>query len=162
MLIRANQHRVLGARDLQGRSRHRHNQDQRHAGLDHAHDGHRAPRLPRPDRLLPKFVPHYGIIAKPLTQLLTKKGFAWNDKAQQAFKLLKQAMVSTPVLALPDFAKLFAIETDACGTGMGTMLTQDGHPVAYLNKALGVKNQKLSTYEKEFLAMMMAINKWRP
>lgn len=109
-----------------------------------------------------KFVPHYGIIAKPLTQLLTKKGFTWNDKAQQAFDMLKQAMVSTPVLALPDFARPFAIETDACDTGVGAVLTQDGHPVAYLSKALGVRNQKLSTYEKEFLAVMMAIDKWQP
>lgn len=41
------------------------------------------------------------------------------------------------------------------------MLVQDGHPIAYFSKALGVKNQKLSTYEKEFLAVMMAVDKWR-
>lgn len=41
------------------------------------------------------------------------------------------------------------------------VLVQDGHPVAYMSKALGIKNQKLSTYEKEFLAVMMAVDKWR-
>jgi hypothetical protein len=40
-------------------------------------------------------------------------------------------------------------------------LTQEGHPIAYFSKALGVKNQRLSTYEKEFLAVMMAVDKWR-
>lgn len=45
---------------------------------------------------------------------------------------------------------------------MGAVLVQDGHPVAYLSNALGVRNQKLSAYEKEFLAVMMAIDKWRP
>ncbi|XP_044326440.1 uncharacterized protein [Triticum aestivum] len=109
-----------------------------------------------------KFVPHYGIIAKPLTQLLTKKGFAWSEQAQAAFDRLKIAMTTTPVLALPDFDKPFSIETDACDTGVGAVLVQEGHPVAFFSKALDVRNQKLSTYEKEFLAVMMAIDKWRP
>lgn len=108
-----------------------------------------------------KFVPRYGIVAKPLTQLLTKKGFLWNDQAQQAFEQLKLAMVNTPVLALPNFAHPFTIETDACDTGVGAVLAQEGHPIAYFSKALGVKNQKLSTYEKEFLAVMMAVDRWR-
>lgn len=108
-----------------------------------------------------KFVPLYGILAKPLTQLLTKKGFCWSEQAQTAFDLLKKAMMNTPVLALPDFSRPFSIETDACDTGVGAVLVQDGHPVAYLSKALGVKNQRLSIYEKEFLAVMMAVDKWR-
>lgn len=103
-----------------------------------------------------KFVACYGIIAKPLTNLLTKKGFEWTEQAQVAFDLLKRAMASTPVLALPDFDKPFVVETDACDTGIGAVLVQDGHPVAYFSKALGVRNQKLSAYEKEFLA----VEKW--
>ena len=109
-----------------------------------------------------KFIPQYGIIAKPLTQLLTKKGFHWTDQAQQAFEKLKQAMIDAPVLALPNFDRPFSIETDACETGIGAVLVQDSHPLAYFSKALGVRNQKLSTYEKEFLAVMMAVDKWRP
>ncbi|XP_071680988.1 uncharacterized protein [Lolium perenne] len=108
-----------------------------------------------------KFVARYGIIAKPLTQLLTKKGFQWSEQAQQAFDQLKHAMVNTPVLALPNFDRPFSIETDACDTGIGAVLVQDAHPIAYFSKALGVKNQQLSTYEKEFLAVMMAVDKWR-
>lgn len=69
--------------------------------------------------------------------------------------------MNTPVLALPDFSRPFSIETDACDTGVGAVLVQDGHPIAYLSKALGVKNQRLSIYEKEFLAVMMAVDKWR-
>jgi hypothetical protein len=93
--------------------------------------------------------------------LLTKKGFLWNAQAQVAFDQLKTAMVNTPVLALPDFDRPFTIETDACDTGIGAVLVQDGHPLAYFSKALGVRNQRLSSYEKEFLAVMMAVDKWR-
>jgi hypothetical protein len=108
-----------------------------------------------------KFVKNYGIISKPLTQLLTKKGFEWSDTAQAAFAALKEAMTNTPVLALPDFNQPFAIETDACDTGVGAVLMQNGHLITYMSKALGVMNRKLSIYEKEFMAVMMAVDKWR-
>lgn len=108
-----------------------------------------------------KFVQHYGILAKPLTSLLQSKTFSWSPEAQVAFDKLKVAMSSTPVLALPDFSTPFVIETDACDTGVGAVLTQHNHPIAYYSKALGVVNKKLSIYEKEFLAILMAIDKWR-
>lgn len=38
---------------------------------------------------------------------------------------------------------------------------QHGWALAYLSKALGVKNQKLSIYEKEFIALIMAVDRWR-
>jgi hypothetical protein len=43
------------------------------------------------------------------------------------------------------------IETDACETGIGVVLSQEGHPIAYFSKGLSAANQKLSTYENEFL-----------
>jgi hypothetical protein len=71
-------------------------------------------------------------------------------------------MCLVPVLSLPNFAEQFEIETDACETRLGVFLQQKGHPVAFFSKALSKANQKLSTYEKEFLAVLMAIDKWRP
>ena len=65
------------------------------------------------------------------------------------------------MLALPDFNLPFAIENDACDTGVGAVLMQKGHPIAYMSKSLGIMNHKLSVYEKEFLAVMMAVEKWR-
>nr|GEW21541.1 gypsy/Ty3 retroelement polyprotein [Tanacetum cinerariifolium] len=62
-----------------------------------------------------------------------------------------EAMVSTPVLALPNFNKEFVVETDVCDGGFRAVLTQDGQPVAYMSKALAPKQQTLSTYEKEFV-----------
>jgi hypothetical protein len=71
-------------------------------------------------------------------------------------------MCSVPVLSLPNFGEPFKIETDACETGAGAVLQQKGHLVAFFSKALSKTNQKLSTYEKEFLAVLMAVDKWRP
>ena len=57
--------------------------------------------------------------------------------------------MTTPVLAVPDFSKQFVLETDASDLGIGAVLMQDQHHVAYLSKALGPRNQALSVYEKE-------------
>ena len=83
-----------------------------------------------------KFIQHYGAINQPLT-------------AETAFQLLKKAMVAAPVLAVPNFQQTFVLETDACKDGIGAVLMQQGHPVAFLSKGLCLTNQALSTYEKE-------------
>jgi hypothetical protein len=109
-----------------------------------------------------RFVKNFGIIAKPLTELLKKgKVFAWTSAAEQSFQALKSALVSAPVLALPDFNKTFVVETDASDKGIGAVLQQEGHPIAYISRALGLKNQGLSTYEKESLAILMVVDHWR-
>lgn len=59
--------------------------------------------------------------------------------------------------ALLDFTKTFEIETDASNQGIRVVLMQDKHPVTYLSKALGPQTQGLSTYEKEGLAILMAV-----
>nr|GEY90443.1 gypsy/Ty3 retroelement polyprotein [Tanacetum cinerariifolium] len=82
-------------------------------------------------------------------------------EAEVAFNKLKQGMMSSPLLALPNFEKEFIMETDASGSGIGVVLHQEGHHIAYLSKALSPRHQALSTYEKEFLAVMMALDKWR-
>ena len=104
---------------------------------------------------------NYGIIAKPLTLLLRNKQFQWTDQANTAFHNLKIAMTTTPVLALPNFQAQFTVETDACIDGIGAVLMQNGQPIACLSKALGEKHKQLSIYEKEFLALIMAVEKWR-
>lgn len=106
-----------------------------------------------------KFVRNFGVLSKPLTDLL-KKGavFVWTPTTDAAFCALKTALVQAPVLALPDFSKKIVVETDASATGIGAVLMQDFHPIAYLSKALAPKNLGLSAYEKECLALLLAID----
>ncbi|WVZ82304.1 hypothetical protein U9M48_029580 [Paspalum notatum var. saurae] len=109
-----------------------------------------------------KFVRHFGVIACPLNNLLRKHTpFVWTADHTVAFEILKQALASAPVLALPDFSKPFAIETDASAEGVGAVLMQCGHPLAFLSKPLGPRNRGLSTYEKEYLAILIAVDQWR-
>lgn len=108
-----------------------------------------------------KFVRSYGLMAKPLINLLKKGQFMWHEEAQIAFERLKQVMTETPVLQLPNFQKTFVVETDACYHGICAILMQEGHPITYLSKALGPKSLGYSVYEKEFLAILLAVQKWR-
>ena len=107
-----------------------------------------------------KFIRNYSGISRDLNDLLKKGIFKWNDKAQVAFETLKSALIAAPVLALPDFDKIFVLETDASNEGIGAVLMQDGHPLAFLSRSLGPRWQKLSVYEKELLAIVTAVQKW--
>lgn len=108
-----------------------------------------------------RFVKGYGILSKPLTNLLKNGAFTWSEEADKAFNELKQVICSTPVLRMPDFSKTFVVETDACQTGIGAVLMQEGGPIAFFSKALTPKHMGLSTYEKELMAVVMAVQKWR-
>lgn len=74
---------------------------------------------------------------------------------------LKSALCSAPVLALPDFTRPFHIETDASGSGVGAVLQQEGHPIAFISKPLSPRNQGLTVYKKDYLAILLAVDHWR-
>ena len=108
-----------------------------------------------------RFIQNYGRLAQPLTALCKVSGsIKWSEKAELAFLALKEAMTAAPVLALPDFSQTFVIETDASSKGIGAVLMQQGHPIAFINKTLSEKHQKLSTYDKEMFAILFIVKKW--
>jgi hypothetical protein len=109
-----------------------------------------------------RFIKHYDITTKQLTNLL-KKGttYQWTSKTQQAFEILQRALQQALVLVVPNYQWPFVIETDASDAGIGVVLMQQGHPICYLSKSLSPKNKALSTYEKECMAILLAIEKWR-
>lgn len=65
-----------------------------------------------------RFIWRYGIIIKPLAGLL-KEGFYWDEMATSSFNMLKEALTSAPVLALPNSSLLFVVEIDVCHMGLG-------------------------------------------
>ena len=110
-----------------------------------------------------RFVHRFASIAESLTDLLRNNGkdFKWTDRQQQAFEKLKTVMTSAPVLRIPDVTKDFQLHTDASGTCLGAVLSQEGHPVAYHSGKLTGAQLNYDVREQEMLALVTALQKWR-
>ena len=84
-----------------------------------------------------RFIENFSKIAKPMTELVKKgKKFEWSEKAEESFETLKTKLTTAPVLVLPDTSKDFVIFCDASLQGLGCVLMQEGHVVAYASHDL--------------------------
>jgi len=92
---------------------------------------------------------------------LAKDQFTWTTEAHNAFEQLKNAISKAPVLLLPNFAFPFVVEIDVSRVGMGVVLSQQGHPIAFFSKCFFPKLLSSSTYVREFAAITAAVKKWR-
>ena len=110
-----------------------------------------------------KFVKNFSRIDLPLTLLTREKiTFCWEASQQRAFDLLKYLLTHAPVLQLPDFTQpFFLVVTDASGSGIGDVLMQNDHPIAYESRKLKPSEQNYSTYDKELLAVVHALGIWK-
>lgn len=104
----------------------------------------------------------YSAIAQPLIAQLKKDRFIWTTEAQESFNCLKLAMSSLPVLALPNFSLPFVVETDVFGQGLRAILMQNQRPISYFSQQLSPHHCLKSVYECELMAIVLAIQKWRP
>ena len=107
-----------------------------------------------------RFIKNFSTIIAPITECTNKGKCEWNAEAQQAFDTIKELMCRASILKLPDFTKLFELECDACGTGVGTVLVQEGRPIAYFSEKLNQSRLNYSTYDKEFYAIIRALEHW--
>eukprot|EP00178_Gracilaria_changii_P003742 TRINITY_DN1564_c0_g2_i1.p1 TRINITY_DN1564_c0_g2~~TRINITY_DN1564_c0_g2_i1.p1 ORF type:complete len:336 (+),score=33.80 TRINITY_DN1564_c0_g2_i1:769-1776(+) len=108
------------------------------------------------------FVRGYADLLRPLTDLLRSHVFEWTPMQQSAFKAIKSALTSAPVLAHPDPTKPFILATDVSKYAVGATLSQDGHPVAFLSHQLSAAGSNWSIVDQELLAVMISIRVWSP
>ena len=110
-----------------------------------------------------RFVPNFSKNAKPLTELTKKdEPYVWTEAREEAFQILKQRLVTTPVLVQPDMTKPFEVYCDASNVGVGCVLMQDEHVIiAYASRQL--KNSKVNypTHDLELAVEVHALKIWR-
>jgi transposase InsO family protein len=114
-----------------------------------------------------RFIPDFSTRLYPLTKMLKKgKRFIWTEEAQKAFEDIRSCLIKSPILTCPNFDKPFTISCDASGVGLGAILSQESEKgeavVAYASRTLTRSEQKYSATERECLAVIWAIEKFRP
>ncbi|KAL6310923.1 hypothetical protein AAG906_027986 [Vitis piasezkii] len=113
-----------------------------------------------------RFIKDFSKIAKPLCELLVKDAkFEWDDKCQRSFELLKQFLTSAPIVRAPNWELPFEVMCDSSDYAIGAVLGQreDGKPyvIYYASKSLNDAQKNYTTTEKELLAVVYALDKFR-
>ena len=108
-----------------------------------------------------RFVKGFADIARPLHHVASGKGFQWTDDCEIAFKTLKEALTSPPILSYPADDGIFILDTDASGEGLGAVLSQmqDGeeHVIGYFSRVLSREEKQYCVTRRELLAVLCAV-----
>jgi hypothetical protein len=111
------------------------------------------------------FVRGFAGIAQPLTKLTGLAPFEWTKRHQDSFEALQTALTTASVLALPTNKDPYRLEADASAYAVGATLSQrqDGiwRPVAFMSKALSPTQRNYEVYDRELLAIMIALEDFR-
>ncbi|RVW70109.1 Retrovirus-related Pol polyprotein from transposon 17.6 [Vitis vinifera] len=113
-----------------------------------------------------RFIKDFSKISKPLCELLVKDAkFVWDEKCQKSFEELKQFLTTAPIVRAPNWKLPFEVMCDASDLAMGAVLGQreDGKPyvIYYASKTLNEAQRNYTTTEKELLAVVFALDKFR-
>uniref|UniRef100_A0A8I6YET5 Reverse transcriptase n=1 Tax=Hordeum vulgare subsp. vulgare TaxID=112509 RepID=A0A8I6YET5_HORVV len=103
-----------------------------------------------------KYIRDYGLIAAPLTRLLRRDAFSWDEEATTAFEALQRALMTGPVLQMPDFDMPFIVDCDASGIGFGAVLHQAEGPLDFFSRPFAARHHKLAAYERELIGLVQA------
>nr|CAN61848.1 hypothetical protein VITISV_016506 [Vitis vinifera] len=113
-----------------------------------------------------RFIKDFSKISKPLCELLVKDAkFVWDEKCQKSFEELKKFLTTAPIVRAPNWKLPFEVMCDASDLAMGAVLGQreDGKPyvIYYASKTLKEAQRNYTTTEKELLAIVFALDKFR-
>ena len=115
-----------------------------------------------------RFIYMYAEIARPMYALLIV--FEWTEDCENAFEKLKLALVSAPIPRAPEWNTIFHVHIDASAFAIGCILAQPGNqeleknldfPVSYASRQLNTAEKNYTTTEREGLAMIYAVKKFR-
>jgi hypothetical protein len=109
-----------------------------------------------------KYIRDFGLIAAPLTRLLRRDAFSWDEEATTVFAALKRALMTGPILQMSDFDMPFVVDCDASGMGFGTFLHQGEGLLAFFSRPFAARHHKLAAYERELIGLVQAVRHWRP
>ena len=102
-----------------------------------------------------RFMQDFSIVARPLTNLLKKNvQFRWTATCQKSFEKLKEALTTTPILALPTGNGGLVVYTDASSQGLGCVLIQNGKVIAYASRQLRTHEANYPTHDLELAAIV--------
>ncbi|XDV25876.1 hypothetical protein PO909_029709 [Leuciscus waleckii] len=116
-----------------------------------------------------RFIRGFSTVTAPLTALVRKgtSRLPWSEEATKAFRRLKQAFTSAPILRHPDPELPFVVEVDASSTGLGAVLSQRQgsppklYPCAYYSRKLSSAERNYDVGDRELLAMKAVFEEWR-
>ena len=114
-----------------------------------------------------KFISNFADILSPVNILLKKfssNKLEWTNEQIKRIQILKDKLVQSPILTLPDYSKVFYLRTDASDTGLGAVLLQRVDdtlmPIAYASRNLQDRERRYSVIDRECLSIVWAINKF--
>jgi len=116
-----------------------------------------------------QFIKNFSAASEPLCRLLKKnQKFIWTSEQDLCFNLLKEKLISAPVLKFPDFSKPIIIRTDASYKGLGGVLLQKGedgateHPIHYESRTLTKAENNYGITDLEGAALYYSLTKFKP
>src|SRR6266542_4362641 len=114
-----------------------------------------------------QYINSYADVAGPLYDMLKEdRPAVWEQAQQEAFDIIKNKLVTEPIRAYSDFNKPFKLYTDASDIGLGAVLAQNDKEgkervIAYEARRLSAPERNYLTTEKECLAVVWAIQKFK-